>query len=120
MSIEDAREGMGGEMGRREEIEARVDDVEANHPPFTFERWNANTSMRENAPADLRYLLTELARVEAERDAALAKVAAVRAVCDGWENDLFTSAQYAYSQDEAGQHREDYSAIVEALATEEE
>ena len=63
---------------------------------------------------------TELARVEAERDAALAKVAAVRAVCDGWENDLFTEAQHAYSQDEAGQHREDYNAIVEALATEDE
>jgi len=115
-----AREGMGGEMG----IDAMADEAlqEAYnhgcaHMAACTGAGTREAEMEHEAhAADARAaLLAELARVEAERDAALAKVAAVRAECEAWARDLFTEAQHAYSQDEAGQHREDYNAIIEAL-----
>ena len=69
MDDDDAREGMGGEMGKREEIEARLEAV-------LDDAYNdrLHTEFVDS-------ILTELARVEAERDAAVAKVAAGRAEC---------------------------------------
>ena len=57
-------------MTKRDEIEARVLEVEADHPPFTEERGDAMLAMRTHAPADLRYLLDELERMTRLYEAA--------------------------------------------------
>ena len=86
MIIEDAREGMGGEMG----IDAMADEAlqEAYnhgcaHMAACTGAGTREAEMEHEAhAADARAaLLAELARVEAERDAAVAKVAAVRTEC---------------------------------------